>query len=131
MATRNSPANPSSPQLNGAWYYPSFERLADLGIVKAGENGSFRPSDPLTRLDMAVLLARAFPTISPVTDPSGVFGDVAADAEYAAEVEGLFGAGITNGCVPKPLLYCPDDPVPRDQMASFLARALGKTRNQL
>jgi len=34
-------------------------------------------------------------------------------------------AGITSGCAPNK--YCPDDPVSRGQMASFLVRALGLT----
>lgn len=109
---------------DGAWYLPYVERLADLGIVEAGKDGSFRPSEALTRLEMAVFLTRSFPTVSPVAEPAGVFSDVASDAEFAAEVEGLLAAGITGGCTTEPLLYCPDDPVPRDQMASFLARVL-------
>jgi hypothetical protein len=31
-------------------------------------------------------------------------------------------AAITNGCAPR--RYCPDQPVPREQMAAFLHRAL-------
>ncbi len=111
----------------GAWYLPYVERLADLGVVEAYADGSFRPSEPLSRRDMAVFLTRAFPTISPVAEPAGVFSDVAADTEFAAEVEGLLAAGIAGGCSTDPLTYCPDDPVRRDQMASFLARALSRT----
>ena len=32
--------------------------------------------------------------------------------------------GITVGCAVEPARYCPDDPVTRAQMATFLARAL-------
>lgn len=111
----------------GAWYLPYVERLADLGVVEAYADGSFRPSEPLTRLDMAVFLTRGFSTISPVAEPVGVFSDVVADTEFAAEVEGLLAAGITGGCSTDPLTYCPGDPVSRDQMASFLVRALSRT----
>lgn len=111
----------------GAWYLPYVERLADLGVVEAYADGSFRPSEPLSRRDMAVFLTRGFSTISPVAEPTGVFSDIPADTEFAAEVEGLFAAGITGGCSTDPLAYCPDDPVRRDQMASFLARALNRS----
>ena len=99
-----------------------MERLADLGVVEPYEDGTFRPSEPLTRLDMAVFLARAFPAISEVADPVGVFVDVPADAEHAGAVEGILAAGVTRGCSTEPLSYCPDKAVPRAQMASFLGR---------
>ena len=36
-----------------AWYLGYVERLADLGVVEPYEDGTFRPYEPLTRLDMA------------------------------------------------------------------------------
>ena len=96
----------------------------DLGIVEPYEDGSFRSYEPLTRLDMAVFLTRAFSAITEVAQPVGVFSDVAADAEHAGAVEGILAARVTSGCSTDPLSYCPDQPVPRDQMASFLARAV-------
>ena len=107
-----------------AWYLSGLERLADLGVVEPYEDGTFRPYEGLTRLDMAVLLIRAFPAIMNAANPTGVFSDVPADAEHAGAVEGILAAGVTSGCSTDPLSYCPDRPVPRDQMASFLARAL-------
>ena len=109
---------------DGAWYLPYVERLADLGVVEPYEDGTFRPSEPLTRRDMAVLLTRALSHILLVANPSGVFEDVPANAPHAAEVESVFEAVVTRGCSADPRLYCPDEPVTRAQMASFLARAL-------
>ena len=83
----------------------------------------FRPDDPLIRLEMAVWMARAFNHIDEAA-PQGVFADVPVDIWYAGAVEGLLAAGITRGCSANPLAYCPRDPVRRDQMASFIARAL-------
>ncbi len=40
---------------------------------------------------------------------------------FVAEIEWLAGAGITTGC--SGTRFCPRDPVTREQMASFLARA--------
>ena len=107
-----------------AWYLGYVERLADLGVVEPYEDGTFRPYEPLTRLEMAAFLARAFPAISEVAEAVGVFVDVPADADGAGAVEGILAAGVTKGCRAEPLSYCPDKAVPRDQMASFLARAL-------
>ena len=110
-----------------AWYLPHLERLADLGVAQADPDGAFRPTEPLTRADMAVLLTRAFDHITAIAEPTGVFEDVPADAAYAGEVEATFAAGVTRGCSTQPLRYCPDDTVTRAQMASFLARALPNT----
>lgn len=110
-----------------ARYGPYLRRLVDLGVVEGYEDGTFRPHQPVTRLDMAVWLVRALPTVSPAPVPVGVFDDVPADAEHASAVEGLLAAGITRGCSVEPRLYCPSKPVLRDQMASFLVRALDDT----
>ena len=107
-----------------AWYLPYLARLAELGVAQADPDGNFRPLDPLTRADMAVLLTRAFAHITAVAEPTGVFEDVPANAPYAGEVEAILNVGITRGCSNQPMLYCPDNTVTRAQMASFLAQAL-------
>ena len=111
----------------GSWYSSYLERLADLGVAEPYEDGTFRPSEPLSRSDMAVFLTRAFSHISAVSEPTGAFEDVPADAAYAAEVEAVLAAGVTQGCSAEPMRYCPDESVTRAQMASFLTRALEGT----
>ena len=107
----------------GAWYTPYVEGLADLSVVRTVYGEAFRPSDPITRAEMAVWMARAFDSIHEL-NPTGAFADVPVDAPYAGAVEGLLEAGVTKGCSTEPPAFCPDDPVKRDQMASFLARVL-------
>lgn len=106
----------------GAWYAPFVERLAELGITVGYDDGTFRPSATVSRAEMAVFLARAFGT-EPFPAPSGTFADVPSSAWYAAAVEEILRLDITAGC--GPLRYCPADPVRRDHMATFLARAVG------
>ena len=44
---------------------------------------------------------------------------------FEADIDKLRVAGVTVGCnPPNNDNFCPEDPVQRDQMASFLARAL-------
>ena len=110
-----------------AWYLPYLQRLADLGVVQTSPGSAFRPADPLTRAEMAVLLTRAFEHIIAFAEPTGVFDDVpanAANAANAGEIEATYAAGVTRGCSTQPLRYCPNDTVTRAQMASFLARTL-------
>ena len=52
---------------------------------------------------------------------SAPFVDVI-ESTFRSEIEWLAGEGITEGCATR--RYCPDDPVTRGQMASFLDRAL-------
>lgn len=111
-----------------AWHRHFVERLADLGITAGYPDGTFRPYEPVTRAQMAVFLTRAFDDLTPVETPAGVFADVPTTASYAGAVEGIRTAGVTQGCKKQPgRNYCPGDPVRRDQIASFLTRALQAT----
>jgi hypothetical protein len=53
-----------------------------------------------------------------------LFGDVVPTDPFFAWIEALAKAGITGGCATDPALYCPDNPVTREQMAVFLLRAV-------
>ncbi len=53
---------------------------------------------------------------------SGTFRDVCAGSTHEQAIERLFAADLTSGCGDG--RFCPRDPVTRDQMASFLVRAL-------
>jgi hypothetical protein len=108
----------------GQWYTGYVETLADLGVTTGYTDGTYRPNGTVTRAEMAVFLTRAFSTVTPPT-AQGIFTDVPAGAWYADAAEQIFADGITKGCKTTPLGYCPDALVSRDQMASFLARALG------
>lgn len=107
-----------------AWYFSDVERMIATGVVVLPADGTFRPLEPLTRLEMALFLVRAFPALREVAEPVGVFSDVPAMWNGAGAVEGILDAGVTSGCPAESLSYCPDQPVTRGQMASFLVRAL-------
>ena len=98
--------------------------LAESGITVGCSQEPLRycPDRPVTRAQMASFLARALDLETPPR-PAG-FDDVDPSGGHAADIEALFAAGITLGCSQEPLRYCPDRPVTRAQMASFLARAL-------
>lgn len=60
----------------------------------------------------------------PVAWATHLFSDVPGTSPHHDDVSRIAGAGITGGCAPG--VYCPADPVRRDQMASFLGRGLGR-----
>jgi hypothetical protein len=59
------------------------------------------------------------------------FADVPPSNPFYTFIERLFDMNITTGCGTNgsgQLIYCPGDPVPRQQMAAFLIRAKGLTQ---
>ena len=105
------------------WWLPHVERLAELRVTKGClvDPLRFCPDRSVTRSEMATLLTRAF-DLEPA-DAAG-FTDTEGDA-HAANIDALAAARITAGCQTEPLRYCPNKPVTRAEMATFLARALG------
>ena len=95
--------------------------LAEAGITRDCADHSYCPNRPVTRAEMASLLARALDLQSP-RQRAG-FDDVDPESVHAADIEALFAAQITTGCNQQPLQYCPNRPVTRAQMAAFLYRA--------
>ena len=41
-----------------AWYNTAVSTMAKLGIVNGGSDGYFRPNDPITRAEIAAMIAR-------------------------------------------------------------------------
>ncbi|MCU0293201.1 MAG: hypothetical protein MUF10_14610, partial [Thermoanaerobaculaceae bacterium] len=60
----------------------------------------------------------------PPPGTGAVFTDVPLSYWAVSWIEQLFAEGITTGCGTVGM-YCPDEPLPRSQMAVFLKRTLG------
>ena len=102
----------------------NIEALFAAGVTTGCQSEPLRfcPDQPVSRAQMATFLARALNLEVP--SGSAGFADVDASSVHAANIEALFAAGVTTGCQSEPLRFCPDQPVSRAQMATFLARAL-------
>ena len=127
---QNEPAPPAQTRFDdirdSPWWAAHTERLAAVGVTAGCATGPslrYCPQQPVTRAQMATFLARAFDLPpGPVTG----FVDVAATHTHAAGIDALAAVGVTAGCATGPSLrYCPQHPVTRAQMATFLARATG------
>ena len=92
--------------------------LYQRGITTGCGTNVFCPDAAVTREQMASFLARALALPGPIGD---YFVDDAG-SPHEADINRVKEAGITLGC--GAYLFCPDDPITREQMASFLARAL-------
>ena len=94
-------------------------RLARSGITRGCGPGRFCPTQPVTRAQMASFLQRA---LDLERGDGDMFGDVTAGNPHRRDIDALALAGITVGCGQG--RFCPDAPVTRAQMATFLVRAL-------
>jgi uncharacterized protein YoaH (UPF0181 family) len=109
------------------WAYSWIDRLYSAGITSGcGTNPLiYCPEDSVTRAQMAIFLERGM-NGSTFTPPAGtgiVFTDVPLSYWAVNWIEKLYADGITSGCGTNPLIYCPESPVTRSQMAVFLLRA--------
>lgn len=113
---------------DGSVFEEDIGRLAAAGITRGCNppvNDRFCPDDSITRGEMAAFLVRAFG----YADPGD--GDLFVDDDtsvFEGDIDRLATAGVTRGCNPPANdRFCPEEPVLRDQMASFLGRALELT----
>ncbi len=99
--------------------------LASEGVLaRTGcSRGRLCPNEPIRRWEMAVWLVRVLDGDDPGRPRRARFEDVSAGLWWAGHAERLARLRITLGCSTQPRLFCPDDPVTRAQMASFLVRA--------
>jgi len=125
--------------LAGDWGYKHIEYAAAQNVVAGYEDGLYHPEYQVTRDQMAVYVARAL--VAPEGDeglvgyvpadprdfpdvPATGYGDSGTDPYWAYKhieycVEHGVVAGYEDG------LYHPAEPVTRDQMAVYIARAFG------
>ena len=107
---------------NGNPHEANINRLADAGIVGGRADGTYGPTDPVTRAQMATFLVRAYEFVGPALTASKDYfpdddGNVH-ETNINKAAEAGFAGGRADGT------YGPDGVVTRDQMASFLARVL-------
>ena len=98
------------------------EEISNEAVIQhCTDPNAFCPSAPVTRRDMALWLLKA--SLGGAYQPppaQGIFGDVLVTDPDAAWIEDLYHHQITAGCSASPLLYCPDNPNTRAQMAVFI-----------
>ena len=117
---------------DGSVHEPAIEGLVAAAITTGcdvGPPARYCPGDPITRGQMAVFLTRGFDLeliADPEADPAAPIQNTFSDDDghpFEAEIEIVASHGITLGCAES--RYCPDQPVTRAAMASFLIRAIG------
>ncbi len=93
--------------------------VAKAGITLGCTTTEFCPDVPVRRDQMAAFIVRAMGWKG---EPKQAFNDTKTNY-FREEINLLARHDVTNGCTET--LYCPSQDVERQEMASFLARALG------
>ncbi len=124
IASALTPAADHFDDDEGSVHEADINALADAGVTVGCNppvNDRFCPRDSVSREQMASFLVRAV-ELPPVAADHFVDDE---GSVHEADINALADAGITFGCNP-PVndRFCPGDSVSREQMASFLVRAV-------
>lgn len=110
--------------LSGEWYYTFVHAAASAGLI-VGYDGYFRPDDPITREEMAVILARAYALRGGTLLSGGIekFTDKDEISNWAyAAVDTVTTAGLISGMTPTTFVAASH--TTRAQAVSVLKRLL-------
>jgi peptidoglycan-N-acetylglucosamine deacetylase len=100
----------------------NIEQLAATSIIEGRSDGTFRPSAPVRREQMASMLVRLLERGYGHVPPVGPgFRDVDPASVHATNIRKLVGAGVTQGVAAD--RFDPSASVTRAQMATFAMRA--------
>jgi len=106
----------------GSSYFASgyIEEAYKRGILKGYKDHTFRPNEPVTRAEMAILISNAFNLEKGNTKVK--FSDVSQNVTGNEQIYKLANAGITVGYPDK--TFKPYNPITRAEFSVFLAREL-------
>ncbi|MGD6843096.1 S-layer homology domain-containing protein [Bacillus infantis] len=102
----------------GAYYYQAIATVADEGLIR-GSDGRFRPSEHVTRAQMAAILSRALDFMPELEQR---FLDVEKDYWAYGEINAISQNGISWG--KQGNVFVPGELTTRAQFSVFLARTL-------
>ncbi|MEF3302781.1 S-layer homology domain-containing protein, partial [Paenibacillus sp. GYB003] len=107
----------------GHWASGAVALAKQAGIVDGVGANAFKPDVPVTRAEMAAMLARALKLDGSPASPASFF-DVGADGWAYPYIQALNEQGVLQGY--EPGLFRPDYPISRAQTAALMERLASK-----
>ncbi|MGI5921996.1 MAG: S-layer homology domain-containing protein, partial [Syntrophomonadaceae bacterium] len=105
--------------VSGHWAQSQIESLVEQNVVSGYPDNTFKPDNPVTRVEFMVMANRAFS----FTNTANIdYSDVPADAWYAPEVAKAKAAGYISGYQDGSMK--PNNQISRQEAAAMIARAL-------
>lgn len=105
------------------WYGTTVATLADMGIVKGYEDGTFRPNAPITRAEFAAIATRFFDETGATYEP-GTFTDVTGDEWFAGAIMDAVNLGLIGGYEDGTVR--PNNNITRAEACAIVNRTLGR-----
>jgi hypothetical protein len=130
MVTAGAPLPSRPPQpfsdVAGSAHRDAIAQMAEVGLVQGTGDGTFAPSEPVTRGQMAAFLIRLAARLGvEEAEPGAAADDAFSDDDgtaHEAEINQAVALGLAEGTAETS--FSPGRPVRREQMASFGARLL-------
>ena len=105
------------------WYGTTVATLADMGIVKGYEDGTFRPNEPITRAEFAAIATRFFEETGATYEP-GTFTDVVGNEWFAGAIADAVNLGLIGGYEDGTVR--PNNNITRAEACAIVNRTLGR-----
>lgn len=105
------------------WYGTTVATLADMGIVKGYEDGTFRPNAPITRAEFAAIATRFFDETGATYEP-GTFTDVTGSEWFAGAIMDAVNLGLIGGYEDGTVR--PNNNITRAEACAIVNRTLGR-----
>lgn len=101
-------------------HYPAIKQLVDRGVLNGFPDGTFKPSQSLTRGQAAVILSKAL-NLDTSNYTKQIFKDVPSSSPYFKQINALYANDIIGGFEDQ--TFKPGNPLTRAQMATILVKA--------
>ncbi|HET9529451.1 MAG TPA: S-layer homology domain-containing protein [Blastocatellia bacterium] len=105
-------------------FYVEIGKISGRGITLGCTPGNFCPDDVVTRQQVSAFILRTLGEFDPPTPAMQRFADVPPSNFFYDFIDRMAELGITLGCDANN--FCPEAVTPREQMATFIIRALGE-----
>jgi outer membrane protein assembly factor BamB len=116
------------PDTAGHWARTALNALSQKNWIRGFEDGTYRPDDPVTRGQLAAMIARVLGTETPPAGFVSQFTDLeshwASAAVMALESDGKAPGYAADADPQAALVFRPDQPATRAEAALFLALAI-------
>jgi serine protease AprX len=114
--------NPYADLVSANPHFVNILCMTDYGIARGYPDGTYRPPIDVTRDQMATFIANLIELERDLPEARSQFGDVGTESPHWESIHKLARAGVVEGRSQE--VYAPRASVTRDQMASFIARAV-------
>lgn len=110
----------------GIWYYEPVMALAKAGIINGYKDGTFKPTETITRAEFATMIMR-YAKLSPSTGSTG-FSDVPESDWAAGNIKAVAEAGYVKGY--NNGTFRPENNLTRAEAVTVINRVLGRVGNK-